>query len=387
MGGGGGQEQQSTTVDTPWSGQQPYLKDAFKEAQGVFDANKLKNNPGYTGDFVAGARPEQTASFQSALDFTNGQGKAANGLGLGVSAGSAGAGLAGTTGAMGGLFDYAGSDATGSTIANAGRYMNNDLINGQIDAALRDPTRQLTEETLPGVNSHAAATGNTNSSRTGVAEGVARRGYEDRAADTAAAIRADAYKTGIGASQADTASQLSALGAAGGLGQGMLSSGLQGIESGIGNQGKMVDQATLAGSMLQAGDQSAIDNELAKYNYEANKDWDNLKNYWGIVGDKDWGGTTTSTMSAQSNPSMMSTLGSGIGILGALFRCDRRVKKDIVRVGRYENGLPMYLFRYKDGDGTAFLGPMAQDVEKVRPDLVFNLDGVKHVHMEALLEA
>ncbi|WP_420959366.1 tail fiber domain-containing protein [Brucella sp. IR073] len=74
------------------------------------------------------------------------------------------------------------------------------------------------------------------------------------------------------------------------------------------------------------------------------------------------------------------------GILGGLFglgnslimASDRRVKTDIERVGTLDNGLPVYLYRYKAG-GPPHIGVMAQDVEEVRPEAVVEVDGVKHV--------
>ncbi len=48
---------------------------------------------------------------------------------------------------------------------------------------------------------------------------------------------------------------------------------------------------------------------------------------------------------------------------------DVRLKADIVEVGATAFGLPLYQFRYLDGDAR-FEGVMAQDVLKVRPDAV-----------------
>jgi len=48
---------------------------------------------------------------------------------------------------------------------------------------------------------------------------------------------------------------------------------------------------------------------------------------------------------------------------------DARAKTDIREVGRLDNGLPVYAFRYKAG-GPAQIGLMAQDVVKVHPDAV-----------------
>jgi hypothetical protein len=56
-------------------------------------------------------------------------------------------------------------------------------------AAMRDPYRELTRNTLPGINRSASASGNTNSSRAGIAEALAQESYDDRSADMAASIQ------------------------------------------------------------------------------------------------------------------------------------------------------------------------------------------------------
>jgi hypothetical protein len=48
---------------------------------------------------------------------------------------------------------------------------------------------------------------------------------------------------------------------------------------------------------------------------------------------------------------------------------DRRLKRDISRVGTLKNGLPVYLFRYKWSEGLR-VGLMADEVEQVRPEAV-----------------
>lgn len=58
---------------------------------------------------------------------------------------------------------------------------------------------------------------------------------------------------------------------------------------------------------------------------------------------------------------------------------DIRAKTDISRVGTLDNGLPVYLYRYKHG-GPMHIGLMAQDVEKVNPSAVVEIGGIKHVH-------
>lgn len=71
-------------------------------------------------------------------------------------------------------------------------------------------------------------------------------------------------------------------------------------------------------------------------------------------------------------PSIWSAIASAGGTGLASLKSDRRLKENIVQVGTYPNGLPMYEFSYKDRlDGDArFRGIMSDDVRKKYPDAV-----------------
>ena len=75
-------------------------------------------------------------------------------------------------------------------LANANAYAQ---ANSQplVDAALRDGRRNLQEKTLTGIDMAASGSGNMNSSRAGIAEGVANRAFDDRAADVRAQVNSD----------------------------------------------------------------------------------------------------------------------------------------------------------------------------------------------------
>lgn len=77
--------------------------------------------------------------------------------------------------------------ASRNPLADATQYAR-DNVQPLLAAAMRDPYRNLTENTLTGIDRGASATGNTNSSRAGVAEALANRAYDDRSADTATAL-------------------------------------------------------------------------------------------------------------------------------------------------------------------------------------------------------
>lgn len=73
------------------------------------------------------------------------------------------------------------------------------------------------------------------------------------------------------------------------------------------------------------------------------------------------------------------------GTIGAAFLSDRRAKTDIRRVGKLDNGLPVYLYRYKGG-ATPQIGVMADEVEDLHPGAVVTIGGLKHVrYAEAVL--
>jgi hypothetical protein len=55
-----------------------------------------------------------------------------------------------------------------------------------------------------------------------------------------------------------------------------------------------------------------------------------------------------------------------IATVAAMSASDKRVKKDIKKIGKTNGGLPIYTFKYKGEDKTQ-MGVMAQDVEKKQP--------------------
>ena len=61
-----------------------------------------------------------------------------------------------------------------------------------------------------------------------------------------------------------------------------------------------------------------------------------------------------------------SLAGSAVGMMAM---SDKRMKKDIERVGETDGGIPIYTFDFKDG-GPRQIGLMAQDVEKRHPEAV-----------------
>lgn len=74
--------------------------------------------------------------------------------------------------------------------------------------------------------------------------------------------------------------------------------------------------------------------------------------------------------------------GAAVGAIGGLFS-DRRLKRNIKRVGTADNGLGIYSYEYVWG-GPAQLGYMADEVEQIAPHAVGNVAGFKIVNYGAI---
>lgn len=77
--------------------------------------------------------------------------------------------------------------------------------------------------------------------------------------------------------------------------------------------------------------------------------------------------------------------GLGRAAVGATILSDVRLKRDVRRVGTRPDGLPLYQFRYLDGEHV-YTGVLAQDVAAVRPDAVSTWNGWLTVDYRALGE-
>lgn len=89
-------------------------------------------------------------------------------------------------------------------------------------------------------------------------------------------------------------------------------------------------------------------------------------------------GVDYSGLVQQNYQNQMNQYNARVGALGGLFggalsllpKSDRRLKKDIERIGETEGGAPLYKFRYKSG-GPVHIGVMAQDLLDTQPSAVF----------------
>ena len=142
--------------------------------------------------------------------------------------------------------------------------------------------------------------------------------------------------------------------------------------------------------------QAIMNDAKARYDYNSMLPFRNLDYFKGMIGGN-MGGTNASSSSSSSTtsgtkpvvgPSQMDGLKDIVGMATSIapffmpMPSDERIKENVVPDGTYKD-YNVYKFNYI-GDDRQRRGVMAQEVEKVKPDAVSEIDGIKHVDYGAL---
>jgi len=318
MGGGNKTKEFTYNKTEPWAGQQPHLLKAFGEAETLY--NEARQSKGYQGDFVAGFRKQDMSGFDAVRNWANTTGQDAVNTQMGTGKDLFTRGAASMGEVDQGLKDFGAKDWTQTHIDNAGRYANNPFLDEMVQASTRDAQRTFNEQTMRGIDQNAAATGNTNSTRAGVAAGIAQRGIADFVGDTSATLRGNAWSEGLKMSGQDQQTLLQSLLGRGDLAGNMTQIGNGAMNDAFSNEAGLMGLKTSVAELFRAQNQAKLDNNIQKYQYKTDRGWNALNNYYGIVGDKLWGQTSTGMSMKKEQPSAMSTAGSIIGALGSLFK-------------------------------------------------------------------
>lgn len=252
-GSGGSSSSSGATSSAPWQPQQGYLTNGFGDAQGIYQDRRVQGP--YTGELVAPGNQGTNNVINYAGQFTQGQGAdLVNGMGnaagvlngatvpyvgnaQGVAANgvtgpgvgdlqntltnygtgqqrvqgaspalssalndSAVAGAHGLQGFQNSLSTAANqglSDPTARIEGNAQTYANSPQVQASLDATNRAINQTLNQSTLPTMNQQQAQAGNLNSSRSGMAEGMARQAAATTEGQADASILNNAYNTGM----------------------------------------------------------------------------------------------------------------------------------------------------------------------------------------------
>jgi hypothetical protein len=276
-----------------WQPQVAALTNAFNQAGGAL------------GNAQSVAGPQQTAA-----DLTGNGALANNGVSLSNN-GTAGA-YSAITGLQG--YDPTKQNNASSLIDTANQYVAGQNIDGQVNDAMLNAKQQARDVTLPGIQQNAAISGNADSSRSGIAQGLVERGLAEQSANLGSTLRNAAYGQGLQLAQQQaqnnntgTLSALQSLGVV----------GTQDANAGANVFGSSLNNTGTANNINQNNYGNGVQNAYAA-----------LQNYMKLIGGTNWGQTTSTTGNSQTNgvgtsstqndPGMLSNISSGIGILGAL---------------------------------------------------------------------
>jgi len=246
----------------------PFIKDNMQSVSDTYK-NMLETGP-YQGSFYAGPNDMQTAANTALYNMGT-----AN-MGTGQNLMNQAGGFANNANTLFG--QYSGMVNRPDMMSQATDYAV-DNMNPIVQAMMRDSTRQLNEQTLPGINKMASGSGNVNSSRAGVADALANRAYDDRMAD----VRSDVFNSLRNASLNQSNTQFN---------QSMNAlSGANAANNTLGNAFTTgTNLATAGGNMaLGAGanqqgyDQAALDADRAQFDYLNNYDYNLGKDYMGFL--------------------------------------------------------------------------------------------------------
>lgn len=249
-GKGGGGSSKTTQTTVPWTQQQPYLVDLFKRAQEQLDSSDLSYYPNST---VAPVNPLQTQAQNMALQtaMTQQAPFASN-----------------TAGANNFLLGPVLDPRSNPSLQMYGNYLTDTM------------TRAFNEDVLPQIRSGAVAAGQGGSTRQAIAEGIATDRFQQNLGGTLASLYNSAYGQGLDALTRGTALAPQTMGL------------------------MQMAPATVSavGAEQRAFDQAALDDMVARWNFNQSAPWQELSQYAQLVTGGFGGTSTTEQPSAQSNP-------------------------------------------------------------------------------------
>jgi len=263
----------------------------------------------------------------------------------------------------------------------------NPLTAGQIQSYLNPYTQNVVDTTnaqmahdnasqMASLQGNQIAQGALGGNATGVAKAILA-GQQGR---TMAGVDANLYNQGYQGALQTAAQQYQ---------QNPLAAGNAIANYGISGQNAALTGATAqvgAGSLQQQTEQANLNALYGQYQQAQAYPYQQTQWLAGLgtgVG-SNLGGTSSGSTTGPAPNQTAQYLGLGLTAAGML--SDRDAKEDIERIGKMNDGTPMYRFRYK-GSPDWHVGPMAQEVEKRNPDAVSRgVDGYRYVDMHEATE-
>lgn len=264
----------------PWAGLQPHLLSGYQQAGDIYSNNPSQFYPGQT-------YLPMNSMQQQALDMQLGNVSQLQNMG-----GAAQQGLGTMLGA---------SDLQNNPYAL--QYMGavNQGLQGNLDTTINRLQQGFTEQALPAIQSGAVGAGQVGSSRQGVAEGIATRGFGQAMTD-AARNMTDAANLNMAQFMSDQYGQgLDAVGR--GLSMAPTTAAMTQMPyQSLGEVGNTIQQQNMM-PLQQAMDQ---------YYYNQQAPWNDLGSYVGSINALPGGFGTTSTSSGAEGSALGGAIGGGM---------------------------------------------------------------------------
>lgn len=305
-------EKDTTTTGSTQPGFAPQvgaLTTAFNGAQNAYGQASQAVAP---TDFTAQLDPTAIAAFnqmvQQGGNLSTPDQQAATGTALQT------AGTSGVTGALSGLSTYnpSATNNTQSQVDAANQYVAGQNIPAQVQNAMLGATQTANDVTMPGIEQNAAGTGNTNSTRTGIADGLVQRGLAEQSAALNGSLSGTAFANGLSlannTANENNVNNLGALTTAGNIGNTAANTGVNAGSASVANQGALTSEAAAGGAGLTAAQQADLTNQAQQYQAQVTDPYAAAMGLMGVAGTNNWGQTSTGTNNTTSTPSAWDTI-------------------------------------------------------------------------------
>jgi hypothetical protein len=305
----------------PWAPQATALTSAFGDASNAYNTASTAVAP---TDFTAQMSPASIDAFNQMV--TQGSNLAVPTQQAATGAALQNSGTAGISGALTGLSNYnpAATNNTQSQVDAANKYVAGQNIPAQVAAAMQGATQQANEVTMPGIEQNAATGGNTNSTRTGIADGLVQQSLANQSANLNGSLTGTAFANGLNLAQTtannNNIDNLGALSTAGSIGNTAAATGVNAGTQSVGTQGALSSEAATGGAGLTAADQANLTNQEQQYQAQTTDPYAALQGLMGVIGSNNWGSSTTGTGTSDttSTPSAWDTISGLMSSGGAL---------------------------------------------------------------------
>lgn len=178
----------------------------------------------------------------------------------------------------GDLRNMAATNASADPMNDASAYAQANM-SPIVEALMRDDTRQLNEQTIPTINLNASGTGNTNASRSGVAQAIENRGYDDRRTDVSNDVFNQLRSAKLAEDNAQFGRGIDALTRAGAANQDIRSAYTLGADGAAGG----LNTAFGSGGNTRQFDQEQMDANKALFDYNSGYKYNLGKDYGGFL--------------------------------------------------------------------------------------------------------